>query len=369
MVDWDERRIRTEKAVQMKRVRDVDCLQSQRREWAENTKSEAAWKSHELRKTSPYFEIWTSPSHSSSPNPWPPLKNLPPLGSRICRTKYSARREKEKKKTANNFINQPPLPSNFQNHYFISLRKEKRTYFHENHGFLRAARTPQNERKQREKNHEAYNKSKEVAAAGEPIGAAVVLEKTLFFNGVEALPGLGNLVGGGRLARSGLDGGGESGGGGVTWVWAQRGVGVGVRGGPHWAEHRARVEGVSGLFPIVGIPWRALHIVNRPARARRPRGRRRRQTADLGVGLGQHRHYWVGISEWRSKRYINQKAKDSEEKKQMQSKEGRGGAKSKWIRICGSVCLGKARWWVWNSLQSPKHFILFLVGVKWREGD
>jgi len=53
-------------------------------------------------------------------------------------------------------------------------------------------------------------------------------------------------------ARRGLGGAGEAGGGRLPGVGAQGGVGVGMRGRPHWADHRRRVERVGGLFAIVG---------------------------------------------------------------------------------------------------------------------
>lgn len=89
-------------------------------------------------------------------------------------------------------------------------------YFHANGGFLRATGTPQNERKKREKKQKTDKKNKKVTSAGERTGGAVVVEEAFFFNGVKPLPWLGRNLMIGGLPRSGLNGGGKSGGGGIT---------------------------------------------------------------------------------------------------------------------------------------------------------
>lgn len=118
-----------------------------------------------------------------------------------------------------------------------------------------------------------------------------LFEEAFFLDHGTLLPGLLTFpmaaargIVGGDLARSGLEGAGEAAGGRLAGVAADGGVGVGR--GAHGAEHRSGVERRGGLLPIVGIPRRALHIVDRPAR--RSVGRGRRQAGHLRIRLGVH---------------------------------------------------------------------------------
>lgn len=120
------------------------------------------------------------------------------------------------------------------------------------------------------------------------MSAIVVVEKAFFFNGIKlVLPGLPTLpLGADVLAGAWLEGGGEASRGGLPGVGAERRVGVGVRRGAHWAEHWARLERVGRLLPIVGVPRRALHVVDWPAGG--PPRRGLAQATHLRVCLGQH---------------------------------------------------------------------------------
>ncbi|KOM48978.1 hypothetical protein LR48_Vigan07g268200 [Vigna angularis] len=69
------------------------------------------------------------------------------------------------------------------------------------------------------------------------------------------------------IGEADLAGVGKAGGGGLTRVATQRGVGVGVRRIAQWALEWVGVEGVCGLFAIVGgVTGRALDVVYKPTR-------------------------------------------------------------------------------------------------------
>lgn len=113
-----------------------------------------------------------------------------------------------------------------------------------------------------------------------------VVKEAFFFDGVELIfPRPPTAF---PVTPTGLAGAREAGGGRFAGMGAQGGVGVGVGRGAQWALERARVEGVGGLFAVVGVARWALHVVDGTARGS---GRRRlAQAAYLGVGLGQYRH-------------------------------------------------------------------------------
>lgn len=62
--------------------------------------------------------------------------------------------------------------------------------------------------------------------------------------------------------------------------------GVGVRGRSHGAEHRGGVKRRRRLLAIVGVPGRALHIVDRTTRGSSGRGRS--EACHFGIRLGVH---------------------------------------------------------------------------------
>lgn len=161
-------------------------------------------------------------------------------------------------------------------------------YLHGDDRFLIPASAPQDQSKEREKHKEAHHERRKIAPPREPPAAAVLIQKPLFFYRVELLPLLLRLpvvvVAPGavaRLLRTRFERAGVPGGGGVPGVAARR---------AHRAEDRRGVEGVGRLLAVVGVPGRALHVVNRPVR------RRRRQTRHLRISLGvMRRHFPVSV--------------------------------------------------------------------------
>lgn len=126
-----------------------------------------------------------------------------------------------------------------------------KTYLHSDNRLLCPTRTPQNQREHSKKRKEAKNESEKVTSAGETIAFVVIVEKALFFNGVElVLPRPPPLALGPTVVLLAAPRSRKPGGGGLTRVGAKGGVGVGVRRRSHWT----RVERVGGLLAIVRVP-------------------------------------------------------------------------------------------------------------------
>lgn len=152
--------------------------------------------------------------------------------------------------------------------------------------FLISAGTPQDQRKESEEHKESHNKSKSVTATRDASIYVLVVEKTLFFYSIKLFPLLlrnlalmivppGPIT---RLLRSGFQRTREPGGRRISGVPSR---------GTRWADDGRGVERIGGLLPIMGIPWRALHVVDCPVR------RWRREARHLWISLTMHWHCYM----------------------------------------------------------------------------
>lgn len=176
-------------------------------------------------------------------------------------------------------------------------------YLHSDCRLLGPTCTPKNQREERKENQKACNEGGKITAARDSVRVPIVVEKAFLFNGIEPIdlfPWLPTSLACRAIGGVVLSGTRETSRSGLAGMGAQRGVGVGVGRGAHWAEDRTGMEGVGGLFAIVGIAGRTLDVVDGAAR-----GSSRRwlaEAAHLRVSLRQHRHCCRFLmTEWKIK--------------------------------------------------------------------